>query len=311
MTVDFSNPYYYMYPLAGTAIFFVLYFALRGAGGRTQRAVLFFLLAVNFALHFLKMLFPPYNDPEEFSYYIQTITPENVCAINTMIFPFIFLKKDGALRDYMFYIGVISGIAASWIPMSIEDAGVFDFDTVRYYFCHTVLWTVPLLTVMFGLHRLDYRRIIFTPLIYILVLSVIVSNEVVLVALGLENADEILYYGNAGMAFAPYSSLQGTAVLDILLAFVPSWFKPAADGSGSYAPALWQLFPAVILGCPLGFLMCLYWERRHFASDAGALLSFCMRPLAKYRFARRRIYYGGSRRFRVRGTRLRSKRWRG
>ena len=301
MTVDFTDPYYYMYPLSGIIVFLVLYFVLRNRSARVQNVVLFALLFANFALHFLKMLFPPYSTGD-FNYYIQTITPENVCAINTMIFPFIFLSKNGALRDYMFYIGVISGIAASWIPMSIDDAGVFDFDTVRYYFCHTVLWAVPLLMVIFGRHKLNYRRIIFVPLIYILALAVIVANEVVLVALGLEDAKEILTYGNGGMAFAPYFSLEGTAVLDFLLAFVPPWFKPSG-GSGEYAPALWQLFPAVILGCPLGFVMCLYWEYGHFISDVKRLAAFISRPFKKYRFARKKIKFFGADRFRVRGRR--------
>lgn len=293
-----------MYPLLGIAAFLVLFFALRGRRAVVQKAVLFALLAINFAFHFLKMLFPPYSIGR-FDYYIQTITPENVCAINTMIFPFIFIFKNKSLRDYMFYIGVISGIAASWIPMSISTAGVFDFDTIRYYSCHTVLWVVPLLMVIFGIHRLDYRRIIFTPLIYILALTVIVANEVVLIALGLEKSDEIFTQGNGGMAFAPYSSLEGTAVLDFLLAFVPSWFKPAADGTGEYAPVLWQLFPAVILGCPLGFLMCLGWEWRHFWLDLKRLWLFAARPFEEYRFGRKKIKFNGVARSRVRGRRFR------
>ena len=303
MTVDFTNPYYYMYPLLGAAIFLLLYFVLHNMSARVQDAVLFTLLAVNFALHFLKMLFPPYNTEGEFGYYIQTVTPENVCAISTMIFPFIYLSKSGIMRDYMFYIGVISGIGASWIPMSIDEAGVFSFDTVRYYFCHTVLWAVPLLMVLFSRHQLDYRRIIFVPLIYILNLAVIVCNEVVLVALGLEKETEVISNGNGGMAFAPFYSMEDTAVLDFLLIFVPSWFKPAADGTGEYAPVLWQLFPAVILGCPLGFIMCLYWERRHFWNDLRRLCAFIARPFLKYRFARRKIKFLGAERFKVRGRR--------
>ena len=66
MTVDFTNPYYYTYPLLGAAIFLLLYFVLRYMSARVQDIVLFTLLAVNFALHFLKMLFPPYNTEGEF-----------------------------------------------------------------------------------------------------------------------------------------------------------------------------------------------------------------------------------------------------
>lgn len=251
-----------------------------------QNVVLFALLAANFALHFLKLLFPPYST-DDFDYAVQTITPENVCAINTMIFPFLFLKKGGALRDYMFYIGAISGIAASWLPMSIEESVPFDFDCMRYYFCHTVLWVVPVLMVVLGRHKLDYRRIIFTPLIYILDLVVIVFNEVLLIALGLESMNNLLSLsvGNGGMAFGPYESLEGTAIFDFLLNFVPPFFKPS-ELSPHYAPALYQLFPVIIFGCPLGFLMCLYWEHAHFAGDVKKLWLRIRGALNKYRFAR-------------------------
>ncbi len=296
MTVDFSDPYYYLFPLMGMAFFVILWLLLRGRSAKTQNAALFLLLFANFALHFLKLLFPPYCE-EDFGHAVQTITPENVCAINTMIFPFLFFKKNTALCDYMFYIGAISGIAASWLPMSIENSVPFDFDCMRYYFCHTSLWVAPVLMVVFGLHKLDYRRIIFTPLIYILDLVVIVCNEVMLVAVGLDGLGSLLSlsHGNGGMAFGPYDSLEGTAILDFLLLFVPPAFKPSEISQG-YAPALWQLFPVVIFGCPLGFLMCLYWEHKHFANDVKRLFGRIYALFNKYRFARRRIRYGGSRR---------------
>ena len=308
MTVNFSDPYYYLFPLMSGAFFVILYFILRRRSARVQSIVLFCLLALNFALHFLKLLFPPYCD-ESYDVAMQKITPENVCAINTMIFPFLFLKKGGALRDYMFYIGTISGIAACWLPMSIEDSVPFDFDCMRYYFCHTVLWVVPMLMVVLRLHRLDYRRIIFTPLIYILVLVVIVFNEVALVAFGLDQAKYLLSvdHGNGGLAFGPYSDLEGTGVLNFLLLFVPPFFRPSAQNP-YYAPALWQLGPVIILGCPLGFLMCLYWEHRHFASDVKSLFFKLKWLFTRYRFGRRKIKFNtrgarprGSVKFRRRG----------
>ena len=86
MTVNFSDPYYYLFPLMSGAFFVILYFILRRRSARVQSIVLFCLLALNFALHFLKLLFPPYCD-ESYDVAMQKITAENVCAINTMIFP--------------------------------------------------------------------------------------------------------------------------------------------------------------------------------------------------------------------------------
>lgn len=291
MTFDLTNPYYYMYPLLGIAVLFVLYALLRGRSSRTQSIVLFAILAANFALHFLKLLFPPYSE-QEFADAIQTITPENVCAINTMIFPFLFLKRGGVARDYMFYIGVISGVAASWFPQSIADAGPFDFDTVRYYFCHTTLWVVPLLMVVLRLHELNYRRIWMVPLIYLLDLAVIVVNEISLVALGFDRAGNIMSvnHGNGGLAFGPYESMEGTVALDILLAVTPDWFTPVGTGR-YYVPVLWQLFPAYIYGCPVGFILAFWWERKRFFADIKAICRRTMLEVTAFRLARRRVKY--------------------
>lgn len=308
MTIDFSDPLYYFFPLAGGAFFVALYFLLRHRSARTQNIVLFALLAINFALHFLKLLFPPYSTQDS-AVALQKITPENICAINTMLFPFFFLKKGGVGCDFMFYVGLISGIAACWMPDSIADCTPFDFDCIRYYYCHTVLWVVPLLMVIFRLHALNYRRIIFVPLIYILELVVIVANEVALVALGLDQLKYLLSvdHGNGGLAFGPYSDLEGTAAIEFLLALVPPFFKPSAENP-YYTPAVWQLFPAVILGCPLGFLMCLYWEYKHFSSDVKRLFAFICGKLNKYRFGRSKIKFGGAENGAARVHRIKTKR---
>ena len=36
----------------------------------------------------------------------------NICAANIALFPFMFLSKKECLKDYMFYIGAISGLIA-------------------------------------------------------------------------------------------------------------------------------------------------------------------------------------------------------
>ena len=94
MTIDFSDPLYYFFPLAGGAFFVALYFLLRHRSARTQNIVLFALLAINFALHFLKLLFPPYSTQDPATA-LQKITPENICAINTCFSPSFSSKREG------------------------------------------------------------------------------------------------------------------------------------------------------------------------------------------------------------------------
>ncbi|MCD8372647.1 MAG: hypothetical protein LUD27_05035 [Clostridia bacterium] len=282
MTLEYGSAFYFIYPCLCIALFFGLYFGLRHKNKKVQFWTLWGITMLNFVLHFVKLAFPPYVEdlPES----IRKVTFENICAVSALVFPFFMLaKKRTIFRDYMFYLGCVSGFAAMFIPLNIIGLKVYEFETIRFYICHGSLWIVPLLMVIFGIHKLDYRRIWKVPLMYFLVLLVILFNEVALMVVGWVAYDEAMeeayeLYGitskweyflstevrNSAFIFGPPKSMEKVA--QFILVLTPEWFKPGKY-IDCYMPILWEVVPVYIYGGAGMILMCLYWEHEHMAED--------------------------------------------
>lgn len=232
-------------------------------------SILFFALI----LHFLKLLFPPYFGDDTA---IRKITPENICALSTLTFPFIFLSKNSTLKDYMFYVGVLSGLLAVIIPIEAleKDAYIFAFDTIRFYVHHIILTVAPFLMVSSGLHQLNYHRLYRVPLLFLTVLGIILINEIILIELGIvqmRNMDlfDVESYRNFSMIFGPREIFPGA--VNLLSFFVPTFmtkipFGPFA-GQIKYWPIIWMLIPSYVFVGGLSFLLSIFWERKHMKTD--------------------------------------------
>jgi hypothetical protein len=137
-----------------------LYFGLRKTKERTQKIVIFSLLIFGLLLHFLKVFFPPYSTDE--SRMLRDSWFVNICAANIALFPFIYLIKNKYLKEYMVYIGVLSGLIALFYPQEplakSDQLGEF-WDVLRFYYHHWMLIACPLLMVLFKHHTLSWKRV--------------------------------------------------------------------------------------------------------------------------------------------------------
>lgn len=313
MTLEYFSAFYFIYPALCVCLFFALYFILRRRSKHTQYWVLFGILALNFCLHFLKLAFSPYV--EELPDSIRKVTFENICAVSTLVFPFFMLSKKAYLMDYMYYIGVISGISSMFVPLNVVGLGVFNFETIRFYLCHGSLWICPLLMVIFGVHKLNYRRIPVVILMYIGCLCLILINEVLLMVIGWVQPDEdwagtaweyllSAEERNSGFIFGLPESFEKFG--SFILALVPSFFKPGRY-IDYYMPVLWEFVPVIVYGLPGGFIMSLYWERGHVKDDLSQLSSAAHRRAKQMRIRRKKsVFLRHERRF-VKAKRCRYK----
>lgn len=260
-----TSLFFYIYILLCIGLFLGLFFGLRKKSQRVQYGVLFGFLAFNFVLHFLKLALPYYYT-KGFPAIIRKSTFENICAVSTMIFPFIFInKKSKVMKDYMFYLGTVSGIAGCVAPLPAMNLPFYHPEVMRYYLCHAGIWIVPVLMVVFGLHKLDYRRIWKSVFVYFGVLGLIMVNELILIRLGwVDTATFEEFFDPSGrdMGYAiglPIAS--DSTVAKLILWLTPkAWKYP-------YVPILWQFFPMLILGQIFALLMSMYWEHEHFRTD--------------------------------------------
>jgi len=271
--MEYFNFYSYLYIACALGLLISLYFLLRNKSKRTANIVLFSLLLSSFILHFLKLTSYYYQAWMPWS--IITITPENLCAVSALVFPWFYISKKKTLKDYMFYMGVLSGLGATFYPMGAVGLKAFEFETVRFYYCHILIWVVPLLMVLLKLHILDYKRIIKIPFLVYLILGIILVNEVVMTGAGFVPIDYLFSseFRNASFIFGPAAEVEILGKL--FTALTPRIFMTvpvgAHAGSVYYWPIIWLIVPVYIYFCVFALLLALPFEYRSIRNDICAI----------------------------------------
>lgn len=273
MIIEMFNFWYFFWILLGTAAFVGLYFLLRKASTRTQMSVLFGLLAFGLLLHFLKVYIPPYSVDEARK--LRDAWFVNICGANIALFPFMFFSKNKYVKDYMFYIGVLSGLIALFYPqepMAKVDQSAEFWDIVRFYFHHWMLLAVPLMLVLLGHHKLSYRRIMVAPVGMLLLMLFIMLNQIFQSELGYIplRSDDMFHinYKNTSYIWGPGAN---DAIGNFFAMLCPDFFKtiPVGQYAGQvkYWPWFWMIFPCFILLTPLSFGLSMIFDHKGFASD--------------------------------------------
>jgi hypothetical protein len=233
--------------------------------------VIFFL---GFALHFVRLVFPhSVNADLAFPMSLKTAMPITFCAVNAIVFPFIFLCDNKYLKDYMFYIGLYSGIAGTVFATTLIGYGTIEFDVFRSFFMHGVIFYAPIMMVLCGHHKLSWRRIWIVPVGFFVTIGITIVSSVI-IATFYNNLSNLPNECNETMAFGyKYDSL---TVKNILNALCPPFFRTApADipslgilkGDEFYWPVIWLVCPIVILIVPTSFFICLIFDFKNFRRD--------------------------------------------
>ncbi len=253
-----------------------LYFLLRNKSSKTQKIVLFSILVLGVIAHFTKFLYPPYSTDQ--SRLLRDSWFINICGANIFLFPFMFLSKSERAKDYMFYLGILGGFISVLYPLEplqkVNQAAEV-FDIIRFYFHHTLLYAVPLLMVVFKLHKLSYKRVFWCPVYLLSVMLFIMLNQILQSELGfipLRNNDMLnINYKNSSLIWGPGS--EKFAVL--FTALCPKIFKtiPFGEFAGQtkYWPWFWLIVPAFVYLVPICFGLSLIFDFKNFKTDLKKL----------------------------------------
>lgn len=276
MIIEMFNFWYFFWLFLSAGVTVGLYYLLRNRSEKTQKIVLLSLLVVGLLLHFLKAYIPPYSVDEarmlRDSWFI------NICGANIALFPFIYLSKSDKAKDYMFYIGVISGLIALFYPQEpiakgIECQMAEQLDIIRFYFHHWMVMAVPLLMVLLGHHKVSYKRVIWAPTILLLVMLFIMLNQVFQWELGffeLWEADRFtaVHFKNTSYIWGPG---ENDAIGNFFALFTPKLFTTVPVGAHAgelkYWPWFWIIVPCYVLVTPLAFGLSMIFDRKKFADD--------------------------------------------
>ena len=274
MYIAMFNGWYFFWLLVSAGAVVGLYFALRRASAVTQKAVLFGLLAAGFLMHFLKVYIPPYSVDE--SRMLRDSWFVNICGANIALFPFFFWSKNDKIKDYMFYIGVISGLIALFYPqepIAKLDQSAEQLDIIRFYYHHWMVLAVPLLMVLLGHHKLSYKRILNAPTGLLLLMLFIMLNQIFQSELGfipLRDRENFfgIDYKNTSYIWGPGTN---DAIGEFLAWFTPPVFKtvPVGEFAGQikYWPWFWLITPVYILVTPLSFMIAMIFDHKSLYED--------------------------------------------
>ncbi len=273
MKVEFLNLPYFIFIFLCAGITVGLFFLLKNKSMKTKKIVVFCLLAFNFALHFLKLLFPPYN--ESLQEGLKEVFAVNICAVSVLVFPFIFLSKSEGAKDFMFYLGALGGGLAMLIPTEALGEPLWIFDTLRFYTAHMIIFIAPMLMVLLKIHSLNYRRIWKMPLYMMVYFMFIMVNQVVQSELGivpLRNSNFLNPNYENPSFFWKKSSDPLFAVINI---FTPKFLTivPFGEFAGQikYIPLVYIFPAAIVYFTVLPFLFALPFEYKRMWNDAKLL----------------------------------------
>lgn len=291
MIIQMFNGWYFFWLAISAALTVGLYFLLRKRSSLTQNLVLLGILIFGLALHFLKVYIPPYSVDE--ARCLRDAWFVNICGANIALFPFLFLSKKDCAKDYMFYIGVISGLIALFYPIEpmdkVDQAGEL-LDIIRFYIHHWLLMAVPLLRVLLGHHKISYKRILNAPTGLLLVMLFIMLNQIFQSELGfipLRSSDFFdINYKNSSFIWGPGND---DAIGSFLALFTPRIFKiiPVGIHAGElkYWPWFWLIVPVYVLVTAFSFALSMVFDAKSFASDVKSLVSFIKSKFRKEKSA--------------------------
>lgn len=275
--IKLGNFWYLFFIFIAGGLTVGLYFLFKNKSMKTKKILIASLLIFNLALHFLKLLFPPYvgNSARiaESAWFI------NICAVSVLTFPFLFFSKSETGKDWMFYIGIISGFLALVYPTEALNKSVSTFNVWRFYCTHTIIFVAPLLMVLLKVHHLNYHNIWKMPFCMMAVMLFIICNQVLQSELGIigMRGDDILKdgcgYRNTSLIWGPTDSI---SVMFTWL--TPNFMKIIPHGAHAGEAKYWPFF-YLVPGCfvyflTLPLLLCLPWEHKHIKEDLNYLKTF-------------------------------------
>ena len=280
MFIAMFNGWYFFWLILAAAATVGLYFLLRKASGFTQKSVLFALLLVGFALHFLKVYIPPYSVDQ--ARLLRDSWFVNICAANIGLFPIMFWSKNDKIKDYMFYIGMLSGLIALFYPQEpIAKVNQYaeQLDIVRFYYHHWMVMAVPLLMVLLGHHKLSYKRVLCAPTGLLLLMLFIMLNQLFQSELGFiplrDRSDFFgIGYKNTSYIWGPGAN---DAIGNFFSLFTPEFFKtvPVGEfaGQAKYWPWFWIVVPVYVLVTPLSLCLAMIFDRSALWTDMKGLIN--------------------------------------
>ncbi|MFH1693613.1 MAG: hypothetical protein ABH890_04965 [Bacillota bacterium] len=266
--VRMGNTYYFMYITIAIVITVLAVTFLKNKSQRFRHWFIFGIIMVAFSIHFLKIFIWPYTTVENV---FTKVSFENICAVSTLLFPFLYFTKNKTLKDYMIMVGMASGVITFIFPVDAMSEyfnggylgyrSAFNLEVMRFYTAHFLLFLAPFLMMRYQMHELSIRRAYRAPLILFLVLVIIFINELVLTALHWVPKEDLFDPNkrNPSFVFGVRGDLTGLGLL--IGVFVPYFMRVAPlTGTTFFWPVIWLLIPTLVYGGLIALIFMFFFD---------------------------------------------------
>ncbi len=257
MYVEFGNLYYFIYIAIAIVLTYGIIKFLNNKSDKFRHYFIFGMIMFAFIIHFLKIFIPPYSTHVD--YLITKVSLENICAVSTVAFPFLYFTKNKTLKDYMIMVGMASGILTFMFPVDaisdyfngeqIGQKGAFSIEVIRFYSAHYILFAAPFLIMHYKMYELSIKRAWRAPFVLIGVLVIILINEALITFAGWVPKEEFFdpQFRNPSFVFGIRGDLTGIgAILGVL---VPLAFRSnPVTGEPHFWPVIWLILPTIVYG---------------------------------------------------------------
>jgi len=273
MYVEFGNLYYFIY--IGIAILITI-LTISFLNKRTQKFRYWFIFGMiifAFLVHFLKIFIPPYSTHVAQGSILTKVSLENICAVSTVAFPFLYFTKNKTLKDYMITVGIASGILTFMFPVDaisdyfngqqIGQKTAFSIEVIRFYTAHYIIFAAPFLMMFYKMHELSVKRVWRAPFVLIGVLIIIFINEVIITYVFNWVPESEFFdpqFRNPSFVFGIRGDLTGIgAILGIL---VPIVFRSnPVSGEPHFWPVIWLILPTLVYGSLISFIFMFIYDK--------------------------------------------------
>lgn len=241
---------YFIYLLASLVVTVAVYFILKNKSNNTKKWTLFAISLSGFIIHFLKIFIYPYTTIEGISL-IRKVSFENISATHTMLFPWIFLSDNKKLKDYMVMAGITAGLIPLLLPLDAVSPNfdgnlnfgykdVYSIEVIRFYYAHLVMMLVPLMMVIFDLHKVEYKRAYNSIFVFLGVLTILFINELFLVSIKAVDKSSLFNRNDRNPSFIFGVRDDVAKFAGFVLIFVPRFMR--------YWPILYLIGPILVYG---------------------------------------------------------------
>jgi len=245
--VQYFNLFYFIGLIFGIAYILGFYFVLRKKSDATKYKVILIMAFAGFALHYIKQLF--YWDAAM----LRKSTLENICAISTVVLPFMLLakKKDFFMNEFVLSISIIGGILALLVPTEAIGNNILSFEPIRFYFCHANLAMVGILTGVFGFYRPSLKKLPYFYLGFFVYQLILLGNTAFICYTGLATREGFTatqlfldsQYLNNSFTFGPTQDMGiASKVFDAL---IPNFMVYELNGRQNYWPIISLIGPSI------------------------------------------------------------------